>query len=520
MNSLRASRLAISESFKKAQLQAMALLETKRRSALKTKIEAHARLIDLDLLDFVPALTPRIAGAPTERPEHLKEVCEIFERIERGEELRVLLSVPPQFGKTETTLHGLARLLARHPEWPIVYASYSATIAEDKSRSARDYAVRAGVDLRFDANALATWLTPFGGGLRARGVGGPLSGSPAKVLIVDDPHKDRAEADSPLMRQKVHDWFTSTAMSRIHPGASVVVIHTRWHDDDLIGRLSKEVDADGKKVWTVINLPAILPDGRPLWHRRPLSFLEGQRRLNEFDWHSLWMGSPRPRGDSVFRGVHFYDKLPIRFGVGRGLDLAYTKKTRACYSSGITMLAAVDTTGDNPDPDPWYYIVDVRRRQCEVPEFAAELSAAETLWRGGAWHWYSSTTEAGVAQLLREMKIPVNDVLATTDKFSRAQPVATAWNRGRILVPRNMAVLLGDRAGRDDHEREVPWLRALVDELGRFTGVSDVADDQVDSLASAYESVRFYTGRSRGVEEDRRDSRDDYRWGTPDRGFG
>lgn len=520
MNSLRASRLAISESFKKAQLQATALLETKRRAALKTKIEAHARLIDLELLDFIPALTPRIAGSPTERPEHLRQIAEVFERIEKGEELRVLISVPPQFGKTETILHGIARLLARHQDWPLVYTSYAATIAEDKSRIARDYATRAGVDLRVDANAVSTWLTPYGGGLRARGVGGALSGSPAKLLIVDDPHKDRAEADSPLMRQKVHDWFTSTAMSRLHPGASVLVVHTRWHDDDLIGRLSKEVDKDGKKVWEVINLPAVLPDGRPLWHRRPLSFLEGQRRLNEFDWWSLWMGSPRPKGDSVFRGVHFFDKLPHRYGIGRGVDFAYSEKTRSCFSAGITLLAAVDTTGDSPDPDPWFYVVDVRHNQYEVPAFASELKAAQIIWPGNAWHWFSSTTEAGVAQLLREDGVPINDVLATNDKFARAQPAATAWNRGRILVPRNMAVLLGDRAREKDFETEVPWLRNLVDELGRFSGIRGERNDQVDALASAYESVRYYTAAAKKDDEDKRRSDDGYRLDGEERGFG
>lgn len=428
-------------------------------------------------------------GNPTEPPAHLERITELFERIERGEEVRALVSVPPQHGKTETLLHGIARSLARHPEWPFVYVSFTATAAGDKSRIARDYARAAGVELREDADAVGTWLTPLGGGLRARGIGGPLSGSPAKVLVVDDPHKDRADAESALMRQRVYDWFTSTAMSRLHPGSSAIVVHTRWHPDDLIGKLSKEKKPDGHggevPVWEVINLPAILPNGQPLWYRRPLSFLEQHQRANEYDWHSLWMGDPRGRGDSVFRGVRYYDRLPERYAVGKGIDLAYTSKKVACFSCGVVLL----------EHDGLCYVVDVRRKQCEVRAFADELEGV--VWPG-SWHWFSSTTEKGVADLLTDRGVPVEAVLASTDKFSRAQWVAAAWNEGRILVP-----------------REAPWLRAFVDEIGSFTGVADKSDDQVDALASAFEAVRYG-----GKVEAKTLPDSDSRWEDDARGFG
>lgn len=436
----------------------------------------RTRLIDLPLLDFVPALTPSVMGDATEPPLHLKPIADVFERLMRGEQIRALVSVPPQYGKTFLLLHGIAQLIARRPYLPVIYASYGDAIARDKSRECRDYARRAGVRTRKDADAVSAWLTEAGGGMRARGVGGAIAGSPARLLVVDDPHKDRADAESALMRQRVHDWFTSTAMSRVHPGASVIVNSTRWHQDDLIGRLMNEKGPDGAPRWEVINLPAVLPDGRPLWHRRPLEFLE-QHRSNEYDWHSLWMGQPRGKGNAVFRGVRFYDQLPVRYRVGKGLDLAYTSKTSACHSVGVTML----------EDEGLYYVVDVRRAQTEVREFASIL---RTVPWPGAWHWFGSSTEMGVADLLEEIGILMNAVLATSDKFVRAQPVAAAWNEGRVLVPRNLLALHGAAAEPGDEHSEPAWLQPFVDEINAFTGVSDAANDQVDALASSFEAVR------------------------------
>jgi phage terminase large subunit-like protein len=493
---------------------AHAELELRRRAQLKVRLERHTSLLDLELLDFIPALTPTMLGEATERPEHLAPIADAFERIKRGEVIRELFSAPPQHAKTQTICHGIAQLIARDPARPVVYASYAANIAQNKSRIIRDYARQLGVEMRDDSDSVGDWITPQGGGLRARGIGQGLTGEPAKLLFVDDPHKDRAEAESALMRQRAIDWFTSVAMSRIHPDTSVVIDHARWHPDDLIGRLTTMRSAKGEPVWRYTNLPAISPGGQPLWHRRPLDFLEAQRRLNEYDWDSLWMGNPRVRGDSVFRGVGFFEQLPRRYYVTRGCDLAYSAKTRACYSVGVTMLVSLDPLDARPDGEPVCYVVDVRRKRLEVPDFARELQAAEVLWRGGGWHWFRNTVEAGTAQLMRELGVPVEDVLATQDKFSRAQPAAAAWNAGRILVPKSIAALRGERALPADHEREPEWLRDYVDELGAFTGADGETNDQVDATASAYEGCRYGGPGGGGTLEG-----DGSRWGD-ERGFG
>jgi hypothetical protein len=246
------------------------------------------------LADFVPRISPAYAS-----PKHLAPLLEAFDRIE-SEPLRACLSVPPRHGKSETALHGIARLLARHPDWTIGYVSYAADIARSKSRQIRDYAAAAGVTLRNDSKALHEWRTPQGGGVLATGVGGPLTGHGLRLLVVDDPFKNRQDADSPLIRQRTHDWFTSTAMTRVEPGGSALVVHTRWHRDDLIGRLERDKEVE----WEVIALPAIDSRGCALWPERwPVAELTKRRaEVGEYDWDSLFQQSPKARKGLVYAG--------------------------------------------------------------------------------------------------------------------------------------------------------------------------------------------------------------------------
>ena len=433
------------------QLQALATLELRRRARLRAAKTETVSPAALELLEFIPAVTPK-----WEKPDHLARIVELFARAER-EEVRALVSVPPQHGKTETILHGCAWLLSRHPDWPIGYTSYSANFAHSKSRLARDYAVRAGVKLREDSGSVREWRTTDGGGMLADGIGGTLTGHGLKFLVIDDPHKNREEAESSVLREKVHDFAKSTAFTRVHPGGSILVVHTRWHEDDLIGRLAKE------RGWEVINLQALDEEDRPLWPaHRPKGFLDAQREsLGPYEWWALYMGQPRPRGGAVFKDVHYYETLPDKYRVGIGIDLAYTSKT---HSDWCVAVAVAEADGE-------YYLLDVRRQQSAPPAFAAELRTLAGSYPGARMLWYTSTTEKGLADLLREESgFPITGTLAKADKFVRAQPVAAAWNAGKVYVPRDAA-----------------WLPAFLNEVCSFSGVSDRHDDQVDALAAAFD---------------------------------
>jgi predicted phage terminase large subunit-like protein len=412
--------------------------------------------ISVDLLDFVPRVTPR-----WQRPTHLRRIAEAVHEAETRP-IRLLVSVPPRHGKTELILHTIAWWLIRHPEQTIVYASYSADIARSKSRLARDYARRAGVKLRDDSTALNEWRTPEGGGLIATGVGGPLTGHGAHLLIVDDPHKNRAEAESQTIRDTIHEWFTSTAMSRIEPGGSVIVVHTRWHPDDLIGRLEN----DAETRWDYINLPALDPEtGDALWPDRwPVeAIVRRKAEVGEYDAASLYDGNPRPRGGQVFAEPTYYDELPSGgYRVGIGLDLAYSAKTKSDYS----VIVVGQMHGDT------FYVTNVVREQKSADAFAPVLNETCGSHKGVQPRWYCSGTEKGVADLLGKLGTMIDARTTNADKFVRAQPVAARWNMGKVLVKRN-----------------APWTSAFVAEVTKFTGVNDPHDDQVDALAAAFDSV-------------------------------
>lgn len=416
------------------------------------------------LLDFLPSLSPRWF-----RPDHLAPIARLIERADKGEEVRACVSVPPQHGKTELLIHGVAWLLARHSEWRIGYASYNATQANDKSRRARDLARELGLAIRKDSDSVECWELDQGGAMLARGIGGGLTGQGLNGLIVDDPHKDRAEAESPASRRAVLDWFRSVGLTRVHPGGFVIVVHTRWHPEDLIGELSRVPEIDGG--WEIINLPAIGEDGRALCERlRPLAYLEqlrtGPKGVGEYEWASLYMGQPRPRGSMVFRDVYYYDELPKDgYSAAIGVDLAYSAKTSSDFSVRVDLLRK----GDD------YFVAGVHRAQCEARTFQGVLSEGRALYPGAPMRWYSAGAEKGVADLLNTMdgRLALAAIPATKDKLVRAQPVSAAWNSGHVLVPRN-----------------APWLDAFLRIVLGFTGQGDAHDDDVDALAAGFDALR------------------------------
>lgn len=399
------------------------------------------------LLDFIPAVYPGFA-----RPEHLRPLIELLERA-RHESVRAVVSTPPQHGKSRSLLAALVWLMLHAPHRRHVYATYAQQFARDQSYIARLAAERAG--LMLEAESLDRWRTAAGGGLMYTGVGGPLTGSAVDgLMVVDDPVKNRLEAESALYRERTWEWFTSAALTRVHPGASVVVVATRWHPDDLSGRLIK-------RGWEYVNLPAIDAAGNALWpEHRPLAWLEAQRaEIGEYDWAALYLGEPRPRGGVVFGDTHYYDALPDGpYREAWGADWAYTASARADYSVALQGRLYGDRL----------YLTDMVRVQSEVPAFLARLRA-KGVTRVTS---YMSGTEKAIEQFFAREGVSVVRLTATGDKYARAQPVAAAWNAGRVLVPRG-----------------APWAATLQDELLSFTGVADRHDDIVDALASLHAAL-------------------------------
>lgn len=394
--------------------------------------------------------------ARLETPPHVRQIAAHVEAVANGDELRLVIAMPPRHGKTETLLRAFAWLLSRDPSSTMAYATYGADLARSKSRSARRYARDAGVQLASDSASVTEWRTSAGGGLLATGAGGPLTGQGInRLLVIDDPIKNRQEAESALIRDRTWDWFTDVAFTRLEPGASAIVVATRWHPDDLSGRLI----ADG---WEPLVLPAINDAGEALWPTHyPLERLKDIRRqVGEYTWASLYQGAPRPRGGAVFRDAWYYDSLPdAPFREAIGIDFAYTAKSHADYSVAIRGRLIRDAL----------YLTDLYRGQVEMPELAARLRA----WTPTRMLARIGGTEKGIVDFLRrDYSLRIDTIPASTDKHAFAQPAAASWNAGRVLLPRS-----------------APWVPALLDEVLSFTGVNDTHDDQVDALGALHHAL-------------------------------
>jgi predicted phage terminase large subunit-like protein len=403
---------------------------------------------------WIPSVNARFT-----QPLHLAPYVDALERSER-EPVHVTVSVPPRHMKTETTKAACARRLRINPKTKIAYVTYAGSIALKFSRGVKTQYERSGGRVIQDANTQADWRTTDtgtdDGGLWATSVGGAITGEGFDLIIVDDAVKSRALAESGLEREKLVDWFRDTLTTREEPGASTIVLGARWTPYDLIGVLQSE-------GWHNITLPAINAKGEALCPERyPLSeLLKIKERIGTYGWQSLYMGEPISKGGRVFGDTRFYDVLPTDIeSLIIGLDLNYTKKSYADYSVAVVLAQA----------NGYSYVLEVIREQLTAPEFFAKLADLRARHPYAVFTGFFSGTERGTLDMMKERGIAVEVKPAVLDKFSRCQPVAAAWNAGKILLP-----------------REAPWLDAFVTEVCGFTGVRDRHDDQVDALSGAYE---------------------------------
>ena len=282
-----------------------------------------------------------------------REIAEQLEKVERGEIKRLMIFVPPRNGKSEIgSILFPAWLLGRHPEKEIITSSYSADLAQDfgyKTRNvvdSQEYQELFKTRLREDSKSKAKWLTEEGGGYTAVGVGGAITGRGANVLIIDDPIKNREEAESQVVRDKVWSWYTSTAYTRLEKDGAIILMLTRWHKDDLSGRLLKAQESGGDK-WEVIKFPAIAiqdekfrKQGEALWPEKyDLQALEQiKTTIGSYDWNALYMQEPVASENQEFKEEYFHY---------RTIDevLALTTRRTLTIDTAISQKASADYTG-------------------------------------------------------------------------------------------------------------------------------------------------------------------------------
>lgn len=400
------------------------------------------------------------------------------------------VSIAAQEGKSTLCSRRLPEwVLSHEPAAQIGIVSYQADIAVRWGREIkRDVGIypQLGITIRQDSSAAGRWDTPDGGGVYCTGIGGPLTGrSVGRLLIIDDPCKDRAEAESATIRESTWDWYESVALTRLGPRSRVVLIMTRFHEDDLAGRIAAR---PGPLNWRTISIPAIAEDGDILG-REPGTELQSVRDRGPGYFHNLRAGlspyvfagmyqqSPTAAEGNFFRRAAFrYWRPAPTWNDGREtidcegriitladawifatMDVAASTKTSADYT--VVSAWAMSVEGD-------LILLDRAREQVAEHDHFSLFEPLRHRWgitqlfveRG----FFASTMVTDA----RAAGVPVAEVVADTDKVTRAIPAAGRVHAGRVWFP-----------------AEAPWLDIWTDELASFP--RSAHDDQVDTLSYA-----------------------------------
>ncbi len=414
-----------------------------------------------------------------ERARHHELIISRLEAVERGEISRLMIFQPPRHGKSLIASAIFpAWYLGKHPDRDIIFASYGQELSDDFGRRVRNFLADAVHQTIFpkcrlseDSSAAHRFNTMQGGAYYAVGRGGPITGRGAHLLLLDDPIKDHEEANSETIRKVLHQWFASVAYTRVVPGGAIVLIQTRWHEDDLAGWLLRE----HRDNWEILSLPAIAEhdedfrkEGEALWPERfPLAELERIRAaIGGRAWTSLYQQRPAAAEGVVFKREwwQFYRPLlPLSFSrTVQSWDTAFKKGAENDFSVCTTWGVA----------ENGHYLLHLWRGRVEFPELKRALASLAEQWKPDA---ILVEDRASGQSLIQELKLgtslPVLPIKADSDKLARAQAVTPLIEAGKVFLLESAS-----------------WLSDFLDEMAAFPNA--VHDDIVDSTTQALNYLR------------------------------
>jgi predicted phage terminase large subunit-like protein len=435
---------------------------------------------------------------------HHEIMAEAFERVARGELKRLIINMPPRHTKSEFASYLLpAWFLGKFPTKKVIQTSHTAELATDFGRKVRNLvdsetykSIFPNVALQSDSKAAGRWNTSHGGTYFAIGVGGAVTGKGADLLIIDDPHSEQeailAEVN-PEIYDKVHEWYSSGPRQRLQPGGSIVVVMTRWSKRDLTAQVVKSSVQRGGEEWEVIELPAILPSGNPLWPQfwslEELTALKEELPVHK--WMAQYMQAPTGAEGALIKREWWkeweHDKPPRCDYIIQSWDTAFNKGTRNDFSACITL----GIFHPEDEPHPQIILLDAFKERMEFPELKAKALELYKEYEPDCCIIEAKAAGTPLLQELRSIGIPLQDYTPVrgNDKITRVNAVADLFASGMVWAP------------------QTRWAEEVIEEFASFP--QGEHDDLVDSMTQAL--LRFRQGGLIRLESDYNDEPQEFR---------
>ena len=432
---------------------------------------------------------------------HHKIMATAFERVARGECKRLIINMPPRHTKSEFASYLLpAWFLGQFPHKKVIQTSHTAELAVGFGRKVRNlvdsevyHDIFPELSLQADSKAAGRWNTSKSGDYFAIGVGGAVTGKGADLLIIDDPHSEQEAAlaqVNPEIYDKTYEWYTSGPRQRLQPGGAIVVVMTRWSQKDLTGQVLKSSAQRGGEEWEVIEFPAIMPSGQPLWPEFwSLKELEALREeLPNSKWQAQYQQQPTSDASAIIKrewwNIWEDDSPPHCEFIIQSWDTAFLKSERADYSA-CTTWGVFYKDDDTGKPQSNIILLNAFKKRMEFPELKQRAYQEFKEWEVDSLIVEAKAAGSPLIFELRAMGIPVQEFTPSkgNDKIARLNAVTDIFASGHVWVPNTR------------------WAEELIEEIAAFPAGEH--DDLVDSTTQAL--LRYRRGgfiRLRSDEDD------------------
>lgn len=436
---------------------------------------------------------------------HHAVVAKAFEEIASGKIKRLAISMPPRHTKSEFGSYMLpAWFLGKFPGKKVMQASNTGELAVGFGRKVRNlvmseqyHEVFPNTNIRQDSKSAGRWAVNEVGEYFAIGVGGTMTGRGADLVIIDDPHTEQEAAlaaHNPEVYDQAYEWYTSGPRQRLQPNGAIIIIATRWGERDLIGRVLKDAAERGKPdEWRVIEFPAILPSGKPLWPEFwPLELLEDlKEELPPAKWNAQYQQKPTGEEGAIVKRdwwkVWPKDEPPPCQFIIQSWDTAFSKNERADFSACTTWgIFNMDEDENNVN----IILLDAFQKRMEFPELKEKAKAHYLDWEPDACIIEAKAAGTPLIFELRQAGIMVQEYTPSrgkkgqsNDKIARLNSVSDIFASGKVWAP------------------DTRWAREVIDQMAAFPNAAH--DDLTDTAVQAL--MRFRQGGFLRLESDERD---------------